>query len=54
MCVDRRYLYFFPDRKITKCLTNSYSLERKNVQKMDGLGVEKETRIKIVLPFVNG
>ena len=33
ICADRRYLYFFPDRKSTKCWTNSYGLERNRVQK---------------------
>ena len=44
MCVDKRYLYFFLDRKNTKCWTKSYSLERKSVQYMVGIvimGVEK-------------
>ena len=36
ICVDRRYLYFFPDRKSTKSWTNSYALERNSVQKMVG------------------
>ena len=43
--VDKQYLYFFPDRKSTKCWTNSYALERNSVQKMLGFvmtGVEKE------------
>ena len=34
ICVDRRYLYFFSDRKSTKSWTNSYALERYSVQKM--------------------
>ena len=36
ICVDRRYLFFFPDRKSTKSWTNSYALERNSVQKMVG------------------
>ena len=48
ICVDRRYLYFFPDRKSTKSWTNSYALECNSGQKMVGLvmtdydSVEKE------------
>ena len=58
MYADRRYLYFFPDRKITKCWKHSYSLERKSAQKMVGYVMngcrKRKTRTKIVLPFVNG
>ena len=41
ICVDRRYMYlhFFPDRKSTKCWTNPYAWERKNVQKMPGFAM---------------
>ena len=34
ICVNRRYLYFFPDRKSTKAWTNSYALERNSIQKI--------------------
>ena len=44
MCVDRRYLHFFRDRKNTKSAINLYALEHKSVKKMAGsswMGVEK-------------
>ena len=58
ICVDRRYLYFFPDRKSTKSRTNSYALERNSVQKMVGFVLtecwKRKHRTKTVLPLVNG
>ena len=58
VCVDRRYLYFFPDRKSTKSVTNSYALERNSVQKMVGFVMtecwKRKHRMKTVLPLVNG
>ena len=58
ICIDRRYLYFFSDRKSTKSLTNSYALERNSVQKMVGFVMaecwKRTNRTKTVLPLVNG
>ena len=52
ICVDRRYLYFFPDRKSTKLWTNSYALERNSGQKMLGFVMtgrrKRKPRWKIV------
>ena len=36
MCVDRRYLYFFPDGKSTKCWRKTYALECNSVKQMLG------------------
>ena len=36
ICVDRRCLYFFPDRKSTKFWTHSCALEHNSVQKVLG------------------
>ena len=56
--VDRRYLYFFPDRKSTKSWTNSCALERNSVRKMVGFVMtecwKRKHRTKTVLPLVNG
>ena len=58
ICFNRRYLYFFPDRKNTKCWTNSYALERNSVQKMLGFVIngcwKKKPRTKSVVSLVNG
>ena len=58
ICVDRRYLYFFPDRKIKKSWTNSYALERNNVQKMVWFVMtecwKRKHLTKTVLPLANG
>ena len=58
ICVDRRYLYFFPDRKSTQSWTKSYALERNSVQKMVGFVMtecwKRKHRTKTVLPLVNG
>ena len=58
ICVDRRYLYFFPDRKSTKNWTYSYALESNSVQKMVGFVTtecwKRKHRTKTVLPLVNG
>ena len=58
ICVDRRHLYFFPDRKSTKSWTNLHALERKSVQKMVGFVMtecwKRKHRTKTVLPLVTG
>ena len=58
ICVDRRYLYFFPDRKITKSWTNSYALERNNVQKTVWFVMteccKRKYLTKTVWPLVHG
>ena len=58
ICVDRRYLYLFSDRKSTKSWTNSYALQRNSVQKMVGFVMtecwKRKHRTKTVLPLVNG
>ena len=56
--VDRRCLYFLPDRKSTKSWTNSYALECNSVQKMVELAMiecwKRKHHTKTVLPLVNG
>ena len=58
ICVDRRYLDFFPDRKITKSWTNSYAMQRNNVQKMVWFVMtecwKRKHLTKTVLPLANG
>ena len=58
LCVDRGYLYFFPDRKSTKCWTNSHALGRNSVQQMVGFVMtdcwKRKHSTKTVLPLVNG
>ena len=58
ICVDRRYLSFFPDRKITKSWTNLYALERNNIQKMVWFVMtecwKRKHLTKTVLPLANG